>query len=265
MKIKPEYRIVTIYLVLGVMWIFLSDTVVDLLFEKKEYITFAQNIKGWLFIAVTTALLFFLIRKDVRHRTKLNIDLINSYDQTIAGWVKVMDIRHQETKDHTLRVTNMTLKLAKLSGISEKQRLECIERGAILHDIGKIGIPDKILVKPGRLNDEEWAQMKTHPQIAHDLMIQIDFLVSCIAIPYCHHEKWDGSGYPQRLRSDAIPIEARIFAVIDVWDALVHPRVYKSAWPEEDVLKYIQEQAGKHFDPNIVKVFIENYETLKSY
>lgn len=260
---RPQYRIVLIYLVVGVAWIFLSDIYVDLVYERREDITFAQNIKGWLFIAITAALLFLLIKKDVFRITKLNADLINSYDQTITGWIKVMDLRHKETKDHTLRVTKMTLELARLSGISNKRELEHIRRGAILHDIGKIGIPDEILVKPGKLNEKEWAQMKTHPQIAHDLLIGIEFLSPSIAIPYCHHEKWDGSGYPQGLMADAIPIEARLFAVVDVWDALIHPRVYKSAWPEEEVLNYVQEQARKHFDPRIVRVFMENYEEIK--
>jgi HD-GYP domain-containing protein (c-di-GMP phosphodiesterase class II) len=257
-KMKPQYRIALIYLIVGVFWIFLSDVAANSLFDQKEDIAIAQNIKGWVFVTITTILLFLLIRKDIHHIT-------NSYHQTISGWVHVMDLRHKETKNHSIRVTNMALELAKLSGISDKKKLEDIKRGAILHDIGKIGIPDAILVKPGSLDTKEWEIMKTHPQIAHDLLMEIDFLSPCIAIPYCHHERWDGSGYPQGLKADAIPIEARIFAVVDVWDALIHPRVYKPAWSEEEVLQHIQEQAGRHFDPTIVKLFLENYEEIKCH
>ena len=263
MDIKPQYRIVLIYLIIGVLWIFLSDIAVHSLFERKDDVTFVQNVKGWFYILITGALLFLLIKKDVSQITKLNTDLIKSYEQTITGWVKIMDLRHKETKDHSLRVANMTLELAKLSGITQKTELEYIKRGAILHDIGKIGIPDGILIKPAKLNEEEWAQIKTHPQIAHNLLSDIEFLSPRISIPYCHHEKWDGSGYPQGLRAEGIPLEARIFAIIDVWDALIHPRVYKSAWPEGRVLKHIEEQGGKHFDPKLVKTFLENYEQIK--
>lgn len=265
MSLKPQYRIVLIYLVVGVAWIFLSDIFVDCLFASKMDVTFAQNIKGWSFITVTALLLFFLIRKDVFRITKLNTELINSYDQTITSWVKVMDLRHKETKDHSLRVTNMTLELAKYLGFTQEQHLEHIKRGAILHDIGKMGMPDKILLKPAALSNEEWITMKQHTQIAHDLLSEIDFLSPSVSIPYCHHEKWDGTGYPQGLKAEAIPIEARIFAVVDVWDALIHPRVYKSAWPEDKVLNYIQEQAGQHFDPKVVDAFIKNYPAIKKH
>lgn len=247
------------------MWIFLSDAVVDLFFFSKETITSAQNIKGTVFIAVTGILLYFLIRRDVNHITKLNSKVIESYEQTIAGWVRVTDLRHKEAKDHTERVTNMTLKMAKLAGNFNASRLKHIERGAILHDIGKIGIPDEILIKPAKLTKEEWAVMISHPQIAYDILSEIDFLAPSLNIPYCHHEKWDGSGYPQGLKGDEIPIEARIFAVIDVWDALIQPRVYKKAWPEEQVLDYIKRGSGHHFDPRIVQIFLDNYSRLKRY
>lgn len=190
MDFKPQYKIVLIYLLAGVFWIFFSDLVVDSMFEEKVDLIYAQNIKGWLFVAVTAILLFFLIKKDVSHITKLNTELVDSYDQTINGWIKVMDLRHKETKDHTMRVTAMALSLAKLSGISDKRKLEHIRRGAILHDIGKIGIPDEILVKPGKLSEDEWEQMKTHPQIAYDLLLDIGFLMPSIAIPYCRNRSF---------------------------------------------------------------------------
>ena len=263
MNLKPQYRITLIYLILGTLWIFFSDALVDNLFQHKEEITLAQNIKGWFFIAMTGLLLFLLIRKEVNATKQVNTKLIDSYEQTISGWIHVMDLRHRETKDHTERVTQMTLELAKLSGIIEESELKSIERGAMLHDIGKIGIPDAILIKPGKLDADEWQEMKTHPEIANHILSNIAFLNASIDIPYCHHEKWDGSGYPQGLKEDAIPLAARFFAVIDVWDALIHPRIYKSAWPEEKVLEHIREQSGIHFDPDVVNLFLENYTQIK--
>jgi len=264
-RVRPQHRIVVIYLVIGFLWIFLSDAVVDLIFFNKELITSAQSIKGSLFIVVTGILLFLLIRRDINHITRLNSKLVESYEQTIAGWVRVMDLRHKEAKDHTERVTSMTLEMARLYGHFNAAELKHIERGAFLHDIGKIGIPDEILIKPGKLTEQEWAEMITHPQIAHDILSEIDFLAPSLNIPYCHHEKWDGSGYPQGLKGDEIPLEARIFAVIDVWDALIHPRVYKKAWPEEKVLNQIKEGSGNHFDPQMVQIFLDNYPRLKRY
>lgn len=262
---KPQHRIVIIYLITGALWIFLSDAAVDVLFSSKEYITFAQHIKGWLFIVVTGILLHFLIRRDVNHINRLNSELIRSYDQTIAGWVRVMDLRHKETKDHTERVTSMTLEMAKLAAIFYESELKNIERGAILHDIGKIGIPDAILIKPDKLDELEWAIMITHPRIAREILSQISFLSPSLNIPFYHHEKWDGTGYPLGLKGNDIPLEARIFAVIDVWDALIHSRVYKSAWAEDRVLNHIKQESGRHFDPRIVQIFLDNYPRIKRY
>lgn len=260
---QPQYRIVLIYILMGALWIFFSDTGTEVFLEKREDIIFVQKIKGWFFIALTGALLFILIRRAVEEKSKINTQLIEGYDQTICGWVNVMDLRHKETKDHTGRVTLMTLALAKYMGIENKQQLKDIERGAILHDIGKIGIPDAVLLKPGPLDDAEMAVIRTHTQIAYNILINIDFLRPCIDIPYSHHEKWNGTGYPKGLKGEEIPLAARIFAVVDVWDALIHPRVYKNAWPEERVMNYIQEESGQHFDPSVVQVFIEHYDLIK--
>lgn len=263
MNLKPHYRIVLIYLALGTLWILFSDLAVDILFQHKEDIILAQNIKGWLFIVFTGLLLLFLMGKDAHAKEEAQTKLVESYEQTISGWIHVMDLRHRETKDHTQRVTRMTVALAKQSGITEEKELKLIERGAMLHDIGKIGIPDAILIKPGKLDAKEWLQMQTHPEIAHEILSNIDFLRQSIDIPYSHHEKWDGTGYPQGLKGEEIPIAARFFAVIDVWDALIHPRIYKSAWPEEQVLEYILEQSGRHFDPDVVNLFLDNYTQIK--
>jgi HD-GYP domain-containing protein (c-di-GMP phosphodiesterase class II) len=193
---------------------------------------------------------------------EINQKLIESYEQTIRGWIRVMDLRHQETKDHTVRVSKMTVELSKYLGITDKQELKRIETSATLHDVGKIGIPDAILTKPGPLTQEEFNVIKTHPKIAFDILSDIEYLKNCIDIPYGHHEKWAGGGYPRGISGDAIPLAARVFAVIDVWDALSHARVYKEAWPESKVLEYIQEQSGKQFDPHVVNVFIQHYESI---
>lgn len=263
MNLKPHHQIVLVYLTVGILWISLSDLAVTLLFQNIDQIIFAQNIKGWGFIVITALLLFFLIRKEINAVTEVNTKLVENYEQMMSGWVHLIDLRHRETKNHTDRVTKMTLKLTKLFGITGLAELNSIKWGATLHDIGKIGLSDEILTKPGKLDPAEWEEMKMHPQIANDILSNIDYLMPCRDIPYCHHEKWDGSGYPQGIKGDAIPITARIFAVIDVWDALIHSRVYKPAWPEEKVLQHIKEQSGVHFDPDIVKLFLENYIEIK--
>ncbi len=262
LKVRPHYRIVLIYLILGCSWIYFSDAVLDALISSKTTLTYAQNIKGWAFIVITAAMLLVLIRRAVKANEKVNLDLIASYDQTIHGWMELMDIRHQETRNHTQRVTNMTVKFAQIAGITDADSLKIIERGAALHDMGKIGIADNILIKPGKLTEEEWQQMRMHPEIAHQVLSKINFLRPSIDIPYSHHERWDGTGYPLGLKEEAIPLAARIFSIIDVWDALSNKRVYKDAWPEQKVLDYIRSQAGAQFDPRLTQIFLEHYREI---
>ncbi|NMC54312.1 MAG: PAS domain S-box protein [Chloroflexi bacterium] len=183
-----------------------------------------------------------------------NFQLLMAYDTTIEGWSRALDLRDKETEGHTQRVTTLTLQLAKLIGVDDNELVH-MRRGALLHDIGKMGVPDQILLKPGPLNAEEWDIMRRHPSYAYELLLPIQFLKPALDIPYCHHEKWDGSGYPRGLSGESIPIAARIFAVIDVWDALSSDRPYRSAWPEPKVLDYIEENSGSHFDPNVVRAF----------
>jgi putative nucleotidyltransferase with HDIG domain len=178
-----------------------------------------------------------------------------AYDATIAGWSHAMDLRDRETEGHTQRVTDLTLKLARTMGLPELDLLH-VRRGALLHDIGKMGVADSILLKPSRLTDEEWAEMRRHPEFAYEMLSSIRYLQPALDIPYCHHEKWDGTGYPRGLSGDAIPIAARIFAVVDVWDAVTSDRPYRKAWSREKALEYIQEQAGKYFDPRVVEYFL---------
>lgn len=183
-------------------------------------------------------------------------ELAEAYDGTIEGWARAMELRDKETQGHSERVTEMTLQVARAMGLRGTD-LEQIRRGVLLHDIGKMGIPDHILLKPGSLSEEEWQIMRRHPQYAYDMLSAVPYLRPAIDIPYCHHERWDGKGYPQGLKADKIPLYARIFAVVDVWDALTSERPYRPAWTEADALKHIQNQSGKHFDPQVVKVFLK--------
>jgi putative nucleotidyltransferase with HDIG domain len=184
-----------------------------------------------------------------------NSELGLAYDATLEGWSRALDLRDKETEGHTQRVTEMTLRLANAMNLDATDMTH-LRRGALLHDIGKLGVPDRILLKPGPLTDDEWDIMRQHPQYAYDMLLPIPFLAPALAIPYCHHEKWDGSGYPRGLKGDAIPLAARIFAVADVWDALRSDRPYRRGWEEEKVCNYIREQSGKHFDPKVVEVFV---------
>ncbi len=183
-------------------------------------------------------------------------NLENAYDKTIEGWSKAMDLRDRETEGHTRRVTHLTLQLSEKFGF-QQQDLQYIRWGAQLHDMGKLGIPDEILFKPGKLTEEEWVVMRLHPVFAYEMLQSIDYLKPALDIPYCHHEKWDGTGYPNGLQGEDIPLAARIFAVVDVWDALRSDRPYRASWPEARVMAYIQEQAGQQFDPAVVAAFME--------
>jgi PAS domain S-box-containing protein/putative nucleotidyltransferase with HDIG domain len=186
-------------------------------------------------------------------------DLAEAYDTTLEGWARALELRDKETEGHSRRVMEITLKIARAMKISEED-IEQIRRGAILHDIGKMGIPDEILHKPGKLTDEEREIIKGHPATAYRLLSPIPFLKKALEIPYSHHEKWDGSGYPQGLKGEEIPLAARIFAVADVWDALGSDRCYNQAWTREKVTLYFAEQSGKHFDPVVVNVFFSLVE-----
>ncbi len=180
-----------------------------------------------------------------------NTELLLTFDRTIEGWSRALDLRDKETEGHTLRVTDVTLQLAAAMGMSEEDLVH-IRRGSLLHDIGKMGVPDHILLKEGPLTDDEWRIMREHPKLAYDLLAPIAFMQPALDIPYCHHEKWDGSGYPRGLVKEQIPLAGRIFSVVDVWDALRSKRPYRDAWPEEKVRDYILTGSGSHFDPEVV-------------
>ncbi len=183
-----------------------------------------------------------------------NRALREAYDTTLEGWGRVLDLRDGETEGHSKRVAQMTVRLALELGIEGEDLLH-IRRGALLHDIGKIAIPDNILLKPGKLTSEEWEPMRQHPVYAYETLFSIPYLRPALDIPYSHHERWDGSGYPRGLKGEEIPLAARIFAVVDVWDALTSDRPYRKAWQEDKVVEYLLDQGGKKFDPQVIKVF----------
>ena len=183
-------------------------------------------------------------------------DLLNAYDRTLEGWSMALELRDQDTEGHTRRVAELTLELSQLMGY-ESEELVHIRRGALLHDIGKMGIPDSILLKPGALSSEEWSVMRRHPEFAYQLLWPIEYLRPAISIPYSHHEWWNGNGYPQGLTGEDIPLPARIFAVIDVWDAMRSDRPYRKAVAESEVCEYLLESKGVHFDGRVVEAFFE--------
>ena len=198
---------------------------------------------------------FRRLAEQQRQLERMVHELENAYDATIEGWVRALDLRDHETEGHSIRVADMTVRLFNRMH-TDPAKLVHVRRGALLHDIGKLGVPDSILLKPGKLTDEEYEIIKLHPSHAFEMLRDISYLEPALAIPYAHHEKWDGTGYPRKLAATDIPFEARIFSVIDVYDALRYDRPYRRGWTEEDVLKHIAHQAGSHFDPDVAREFI---------
>lgn len=192
----------------------------------------------------------------VERLQRSHIELMHAYETTIEGWSRALDLRDHETEGHSLRVTAMTLSLARAMGVADDELIH-IRRGALLHDIGKMGVPDQILLKPGPLTDDEWGTMRRHPVAAYEMLAPITFLEPALTIPYGHHERYDGSGYPRGLVGEQIPLAARLFAVVDVWDALRSDRPYRTRWPEEQVRAYLQAHAGTLFDPRVVAQFLQ--------
>ncbi len=182
--------------------------------------------------------------------------LEQAYTATIEGWSRALDLRDKETEGHCRRVTDMTIRLACALGLPESE-MDAIRWGALLHDIGKMGVPDGILLKPGPLTDEEWRIMRRHPEYAFDLLGPVEFLRPALDIPHFHHERWDGTGYPCGLAGEAIPLAARLFAIVDVWDALRSDRPYRESWPDQRVRDHIASLAGTHFDPALVEIFLQ--------
>jgi PAS domain S-box-containing protein len=221
---------------------------------SAEWLEFLETLASQAAIAIDNAQLF----DNVQHA---NMELAIAYEATIEGWSRAMDLRNREAEGHTRRVAELTLRLAAALGAADVE-LQHMRRGALLHDLGKMGVPDRILFKRGKLTKKELAEIQKHPLIAFEMLSPIRYLRPALEIPYCHHEKWDGTGYPRKLKGEQIPLAARIFAVADVWDDLIHPRPRGKAWSKTKALAYIKSQSGKHFDPRVVQAFLRVAKTL---
>ena len=236
----------------GVLEIYNSDEIED----DPEWWNFLEMLATQTALAIDNATLF-------RNLQRSNIDLLLSYDKTLESWAQALELRGLETQGHTKRVTDLAIQLARAMGINGEDLIH-IRRGSLLHDIGKMGIPDEILLKRGPLDVEERRRVEKHPDLANQWLTSISFLKLAKEIPYAHHEKWDGSGYPNGLSREQIPLAARIFAVVDIWDTLSNNRPYQSAWTKANIIDYLVEQRGKHFDPQVVDVFLEIIASLDS-
>jgi PAS domain S-box-containing protein len=214
-----------------------------------EWLEFLQTLAGQAAIAIDNAKLFEAMQS-------ANQELMEAYESTLEGWARALEFRDRETRGHSQRVTELTNKLCQAMSITSDELTHAL-RGALLHDIGKMGIPDNILLKPKSLSGFEWEVMRRHPAYAYEMLSPINFLRPALHIPYFHHEKWNGGGYPEGLHGEDIPLEARIFAVVDVWDALRSNRPYRKAWSDNTALAYIRQQAGEHFDPQVVQAFMD--------
>jgi PAS domain S-box-containing protein/putative nucleotidyltransferase with HDIG domain len=219
------------------------------LVPDAEWFEFLETFADQGAIAVESAQLF-------RSLERSNIELQLAYDRTIEGWAYALDLKDEETAGHSKRVTRLTVRVAQRIGMDARDIVH-VQRGALLHDIGKMGVPDSVLLKRGPLTPEERKEIEQHPVYAFELLSPIEFLRPALDIPYCHHEKWDGSGYPRGLSGERIPLAARIFAIVDVFDALTSDRPYRAAWDLPRTLAHIQEQSGSHFDPQLVEAFLE--------
>jgi PAS domain S-box-containing protein/putative nucleotidyltransferase with HDIG domain len=231
----------------GLLEIFLRSPLIT----DETWHSFLDTLAGQAAIAIDNIEMFENLQRS-------NHELTMAYDENIEGWSRTLDLRDKETEGHTKRVTEITIKLAQSAGVGDEDLLY-IRWGALLHDIGKMGVRDNILLKEGPLTEEEWMLMRNHPLYAFDLLSPIAFLKQAVDIPYCHHERWDGKGYPRGLKGEQIPFSARLFSLVDVWDALTHDRPYRAAWTKEKVKEYILQQSEKAFDPRIVELFCNSY------
>ncbi len=238
--------------VVGVLEIFQRRS----LDSDPEWVGFLEALAGQAAIAIENGEL-------ISELSNANIEIITAYDATIEGWSRALDLRDKETEGHSQRVTELTVRIANAMGVKEAEQAH-IRRGALLHDIGKMGIPDSILLKPGPLNEEEWEIMRRHPVFAYEMLSPIEYLRPALDIPYCHHEKVDGTGYPRGLKGEQIPLSARIFAVVDIFDALSSDRPYRPAWVRERVLEHLRSLECTHLDPHVVELFLEHERDIFS-
>jgi HD-GYP domain-containing protein (c-di-GMP phosphodiesterase class II) len=255
-RLTPAMKIALVYLAFAVVWILLSDRVLRWLAPDADAISWLQTVKGLGFVVVSAAVIFVIARRYLDRAERTTEMLEEAYEQTLAGWAGALDIRDHSTGEHTARVTALTVALAERFGI-EGDDLADMRRGATLHDIGKMAVPDAVLGKVGPLTDADWALIRQHPDMARRMLLGIAFLEPALDIPWCHHEKWDGTGYPRGLAGTDIPFPARLFAVVDVYDALTSERPYREPMTSMAALARIESESGGHFDPEVVGEFVE--------
>lgn len=254
-RISGAVKIAGVYLVVSVVWILFSDRLVAQVPTVAD-LSWLQTVKGLGFVFVTAVLLYLLARRYIRAALETADALRQAYDETLAGWAAALDIRDRSTGEHTQRVTELAVALAGRFGI-EGAELDNVRRGAMLHDIGKMAVPDAVLGKSGPLDPDEWTEIRQHPEMAVRMLDGITYLDGAVVIPWAHHERWDGSGYPQGLRDQAIPFPARLFAVVDVYDALTSERPYRDPMTSAEALDYLTRESGRTFDPAVVTEFVE--------
>ncbi len=254
---RAALRLAVGYGAVSFVWILTSDRLASrLAFGNDDAERYLQSVKGLGFVAITAIGLYVVSLRYLRRVDDSTTRLQSAYDDTLAGWAAALDIRDRSTAQHTERVTRRTVELARRFGF-EGRALDDVRRGATLHDIGKMGVPDDVLGKNGPLTDDEWVQMRRHPELAVQMLQGIEYLRSSLAIPRCHHEKWDGSGYPGGLVREQIPMEARLFAVVDVYDAITSVRPYRQPMEPHEARETIREGSGTHFDPTVVEAFLQ--------
>lgn len=276
-SLQRIFRVVLLYLVFAALWVFLTDPLAYFLETAYGWPKVIETYKAALFVLISGVMLFTLLYRELKRREEdyqqhlmenqrllnqvsaKNAELLDAYDRTIFGWSRVLEMRNREVKDHSRRVTEMALRLARYMGVPEADLIH-IRRGALLHDIGKMAIPDLIILKEGDLSEEERAMIRRHPLFGFEMVSEIEFLRPAVDVMLCHHERWDGTGYPFGLTGTQIPLYARIFSVVDVWDALCFDRVYRKGDPPEVTADYLRSQAGEQFDPQVVEAFLEMME-----
>ncbi len=252
---KAAARVALAYAVLAGSWILITDRLSAEASPAGPARLTIEDAKGLTFVFVTAAGLYLLVAAQDGRQRRAQAELEEVFDETLAGWAAALDLRDRSTADHTKRVTQLTVDLARSVGI-QGDELRAIRWGATLHDIGKMGVPDEILRKAGPLTDEEWAQMRRHPELALAFLVGVAHLSDAVDIPYCHHEKWDGSGYPRGLVGAEIPQSARLFAIVDVYDAVTSERPYRGPMTNAEALELIESGRGGHFEPAVVDAFL---------
>ena len=253
---RSALRVSVVYAVFATAWIIVTDRLAEGATSASWQTMMVETSKGLLFVAVTGVGLYALVARHDRHRDEARATQERILEEALAGWAAALDLRDHSTAEHTQRVTDLTVALASLLGISGPD-LVAMRRGATLHDIGKMGVPDSVLGKPGPLTDDEWVLMRRHPELALKFLAGLDDLQSVSEIPFAHHEKYDGTGYPRGLRGDDIPLGARIFAIVDAYDALTSDRPYREARSHEESMAILVADSGTHFDPTVVDAFVD--------